>query len=126
MADMSSVGCEYRYLLGHWRRARGRPCGAGRRALSGYLATGQAKLLQRLVAHALAHPTRYSVEHAHVPALTRLAPWLKKQVKTAPAALCHWIAACREQLEALDGQPTARAHRLPSRRIHQVHVRRLW
>lgn len=69
------------------------------------IATGQAELLQRFVVHALANPKKYLLESAHVPALTKVAPWLEKEVKVPPAGLSHWIATCRERLESLTASP---------------------
>ena len=66
---------------------------------------GQTDLLQRVVVQALADPKKYPLESAHVPALTKLSPWLKKEVKVPPAGLSHWIAACRERLESLTASP---------------------
>jgi hypothetical protein len=68
------------------------------------LATDQDELLSRLVEHALAHPEKYPLTEAHIAALTALGPWLRKHVKKPCPALSHWLAACREQLEALTAQ----------------------
>jgi hypothetical protein len=74
------------------------------------LATDQGELLSRLVGHALAIPKKYPLTEAHVAALTALGPWLKKHVKKPCPPLSHWLAACREQLEAL----TARVPQPPA------------
>jgi hypothetical protein len=68
------------------------------------LATGQDGLLARLIDHSLAHPRVYPLTEAHVAALGKLAPWLKKNVTKRSAALARWLAACREQLEALTAE----------------------
>jgi hypothetical protein len=65
------------------------------------IVTEQSELLSRVVAHALASPKKYPLTFAHMPALERLRPWLKKNVKKPCAALTQWVASCREQLEAL-------------------------
>jgi hypothetical protein len=68
------------------------------------IATEQIDLLSRVVAHALASPEQYSLTLAHMPALVRLEPWLKKNVKKPIAGLSEWITSCREKLEALTAQ----------------------
>ncbi len=68
------------------------------------IAAGQLDLLQRVVDHALAHPKKYPLTAAHVPALTDLRPWLKKNVKQPCPPLSRWVAACRQQLEALTAE----------------------
>jgi hypothetical protein len=65
------------------------------------LATDQGELLSRVVGHALANPEKYPLTDAHLAALTALAPWLKKNLDRPCPALSHWLAACRQQLEAL-------------------------
>jgi hypothetical protein len=65
------------------------------------IATEQFELLARVVAHALAAPERYPPRLVLVPALEELQPWLKKSLKRSSAAVARWVAACREQLEAL-------------------------
>ncbi len=74
------------------------------------LATGQEELLARLVEHALARPRQYPLTEAHVEALGKLQPWLKKNFKKPSPALARWVAAVREQLETL----TAEAPRPPA------------
>jgi hypothetical protein len=66
--------------------------------------TDQTALLSGVVAHALATPKRYPLTTAHVAALKRLRPWLKKNAKQPNAALSAWLASCREQLESLTAQ----------------------
>jgi hypothetical protein len=68
------------------------------------LATEQEELLSRLVDHALARPETYPLTKVHVAALTALAPWLAKNVKTPSPALSRWLASCREQLEGLTAE----------------------
>jgi hypothetical protein len=80
---------------------RGKELAALARSL---LATGQDELLSRLVDHALARPEKYPLTTVHMGALTALEPWLKKNVKEPSDGLSHWLAACREQLEALTAQ----------------------
>ena len=65
------------------------------------IVTDQCEMLSRVVAHALALPTKYPLTPAHMPALVSLRPWLKKNVKKPCPALAQWLASCREQLEAL-------------------------
>ncbi|HKI35756.1 MAG TPA: 2OG-Fe(II) oxygenase family protein [Gemmataceae bacterium] len=74
------------------------------------LAAEQGELLSRVVAHALARPKKYPLTLAHVAALTALQPWLKKNVTKPCPALADWVAACRQQLEAL----TAKAPQPPA------------
>jgi hypothetical protein len=64
----------------------------------------QLDLLGRVVDHALAHPKGYPLKAALVPALVSLQPWLKKNVKEPCPPLSRWLAACREQLEALTAE----------------------
>jgi hypothetical protein len=68
------------------------------------LATEQCELLSRVVAHALARPKKYPLTPAHTAALTALQPWLKKNVTAPCPALSDWLAACRQQLEALTAE----------------------
>ncbi|MGH7225162.1 MAG: hypothetical protein ACRELF_18225, partial [Gemmataceae bacterium] len=68
------------------------------------LALEQDELLAQLVEHTLARPEKYPLLTAHLPALTALQPWLKKHVKKRCAPLSRWLAACREQLQALTAQ----------------------
>ena len=72
--------------------------------------TGQFELLARVVDHALAAAKIYPLTTAHVPALVALRPRLKADLKGPCPALARWVAACREQLEAL----TAREPREPA------------
>jgi hypothetical protein len=65
------------------------------------IATEQSELLSRFVAHALASPKTYPLKLAHLPALEKLRPWLKTNVKKPIPALTQWVASCREQLESL-------------------------
>src|SRR5262249_22654752 len=74
------------------------------------LATGQEEHLARLVAHALGKPKQYPLTEAHIKALLALRSWLQKNVKQPSAALSGWVAAVREQLEAL----TAKAPEAPA------------
>jgi hypothetical protein len=68
------------------------------------IAADRRDVLSRFVDHALALPKRYPLRTAHLAALAALRPWLKKHVKQPIAALTHWLASCREQLEALTAQ----------------------
>ncbi len=68
------------------------------------VASNQQSLLARLVAHTLAHPDRYPLTEVHLAALANLQGWLKKNVAEPNAALTQWLAACREQLEALTAE----------------------
>jgi hypothetical protein len=74
------------------------------------LATGQEEQLARLVTHALGKPKQYPLTEAHIKALLALRPWLQKNVKQPSPALARWVAAIREQLEAL----TAKAPEAPA------------
>jgi hypothetical protein len=65
------------------------------------IATGQSQLMARLIDHALATPKKYPLTEAHIKALERLRPWLKKHVKEPFPALTKWLDGVREQLEAL-------------------------
>lgn len=69
------------------------------------LLTEQDDLLKRVVTHALALPKKYSLSNAHVPALEKLQPWLKRNLTTPSAALNLWLHSCCEQLEELTAQP---------------------
>jgi hypothetical protein len=69
-----------------------------------FLATEQFEVLSRLIAHVLARPHKYPLITVHVPVLTALQPWLKKNVKKPCPGLERWVGACREQLEALTAQ----------------------
>jgi hypothetical protein len=64
------------------------------------LATGQNKLLSRLVDHALESPQKYPLTEAHVAALTALGPWIAKHVQQPCPPLSYWLQACCAQLEA--------------------------
>jgi hypothetical protein len=75
-----------------------------------FLATGQFEVLARLTDHILARPEKYPLITVLVSALTELQPWLKKNVKKPCPGLDRWVAACREQLEAL----TAKAPDAPA------------
>jgi hypothetical protein len=68
------------------------------------VASNQAALLARVVAHALAHPDKYPLLEVHLGALAGLQDWLKKNVKARNVGLSQWLAACRAQLEALTAQ----------------------
>jgi hypothetical protein len=68
------------------------------------LATEQCEPLSRVVDHALSLPEKYPLTEAHVAALTELGPWLGKNVKKPCPGLSRWVAACREQLEALTAE----------------------
>ena len=68
------------------------------------LASQQEELLSRLVEHVLARPETYPLTSAHMEALTALQPWLKKNLRSSSPGLSRWLAACREQLEALTAQ----------------------
>jgi hypothetical protein len=68
------------------------------------LVTEQFELLARIVAHTLARPDKYPLTPVHVSALTRIGPWLPKQVKEPCPALSQWIVSCCEQLEALTAE----------------------
>jgi hypothetical protein len=65
------------------------------------LATEQFELLSRVVTHTLDRPEKYPLTLAHVAALTKLQPWLEKQIQKPCPALSSWIASCCEQLESL-------------------------
>jgi hypothetical protein len=68
------------------------------------LANGQDELLSRLLDHTLALPRMYPATTVQIGALTMLQPWLKQNVKKRPAALSHWLASVRKQLEAFAGE----------------------
>jgi hypothetical protein len=68
------------------------------------LATEQCELLSGVVAHALCRPEKYPLTQAHMTALTALGPWLGKNVEKPCPGLTHWVAACREELEALTAE----------------------
>ncbi|CAN5834202.1 hypothetical protein BH23PLA1_BH23PLA1_13690 [soil metagenome] len=65
------------------------------------IATEQFDHLSRVVNHALAAPKWYPLTTVHLPALESLQPGLQKNLKQPAEALSHWLASCREQLEAL-------------------------
>jgi len=64
------------------------------------LAIEQFEVLSQLVTRTLAAVKVYPLS-VHVAALEAIGPWVKKHLKTPCAALAQWLAACREQLEAL-------------------------
>lgn len=66
--------------------------------------SNQQASLARVVAHTLAHPNKYPLIEVHLAAVASLQDWLKKNVKTPNQALAQWLAACREQLEALTAE----------------------
>ena len=64
------------------------------------IATGQFDLFSKFIDRVLADPKTYPLA-AHVAALTAMQPWLETHLKTPCAGVSRWVAACREQLEAL-------------------------
>jgi hypothetical protein len=58
-------------------------------------------LLGRFIDHVLASPKRYPLAPVQMKALVKLGPWLGKHVKEPCEPLSRWLAACRQQLEAL-------------------------
>lgn len=69
------------------------------------LAAGFEEPLSQLVAHSLYDPKLYSVRKVHVPALTKIGPWLKKNLKQRSPALARWIAASEAELKSLTAAP---------------------
>ena len=63
--------------------------------------TGQSDVLWDFLSHTLNLPDKYSLREVHLPAITSLGPWIKKNIKVPCEGLSRWAAACREQLEAL-------------------------
>lgn len=68
------------------------------------LATDQSELLQRFVAWTLTLPDKYSLSEVHLPALSKLQPWIEEHVQKTSPGLSQWIVACRKQLESLTAQ----------------------
>jgi hypothetical protein len=68
------------------------------------ICASQSDMLSRVVAHTLNTPEIYPLTPTLVDALRSLGPWIKAHVKTPCVALTAWLAACREQLEALTAQ----------------------
>jgi hypothetical protein len=70
------------------------------------LATGQFELFTTAIDRVLTDTKLYPLA-VHIAALTGLRPWLKTHLKTPCAGVSRWVAACREQLEALTAQEPA-------------------
>jgi hypothetical protein len=68
------------------------------------LAAGQDEALARLLAHVAATPKRYPLREVQIPALVDLGPWLTGHLDRPSPPLSQWLAACREQLEALTAE----------------------
>ncbi len=90
---------------GDWRMSRIERSTLLARLARALLAADLDDLLSRVVAQVLESPKRYPLRTVHVPALAKLGPWLKDNLKSYRPALSHWGAACREQLESLTAAP---------------------
>ena len=86
---------------GDWRMSRIERSTLLARLARALLAADLDDLLSRVVAHVLESPKRYPLRTVHIPALAKLGPWLKNNLKRCRPALSHWGTACREQLESL-------------------------
>ncbi|MBN9522224.1 2OG-Fe(II) oxygenase [bacterium] len=70
------------------------------------LATGQFGLFTKVIDRVLADTNLYPLA-VHIAALTEVRPWLRAHLKTPCEGVSHWVATCREQLEALTAQEPA-------------------
>jgi hypothetical protein len=71
------------------------------------LASEQVQPLTRLLAHVAATPRKYVLSDVQVKALIDLKSWVAKHLDEPSAPLTRWLAACREQLEALTAEVPA-------------------
>jgi hypothetical protein len=78
----------------------------------------RSELLSCLVNHALATPMQYPLDATLLPALLGLGPWLEEHLAQPSDAVSRWLAACREQLEAL----TVKKPQMPTDCRRDVHV----
>jgi hypothetical protein len=65
------------------------------------LAAGLDDLLAQFVLHAFDRFDLYSLRKVHIPALAKLGPWAKDNLKHRSPALAKWIATCQGELELL-------------------------
>ena len=79
------------------------------------IATGQAKLLQRLVAHALAHPKKYPLEQRARAGPDQAGPLAQEAGQDGSCRPVSLDRCMPRTTGGAHGQPTARAHRLPPR-----------
>lgn len=92
---------------GHDRRLRNVDRSAVLRGLArSLLATGQFELYSNVINRVLADAELYPLA-AHLAALTDLRPWLRTHLKARCEGVSRWVAACREQLEALTAREPA-------------------
>lgn len=70
-----------------------------------FLALEEPELLERLVTYVLDRPKEFDLTAVQIPALLRLEPWLKRNVRHSSAALHRWLSAAHAELESRASHP---------------------